>query len=123
MKKFLWIFTLALAPAFACEMPSDFVDKALFEIREENELLPNAGLQLSAAIKTEISKMIDIRHCADSDIYLGTYLTKSGLLFHLAYTIEDNCDGGNSFGVVLDANLQQIASILDSGIDCPVKDF
>lgn len=45
-------------------------------------------------------------------------LTFEGHTLNLVYTIEDSCDGGNSYGYIVDENGKIFASIQDYDIYC-----
>ncbi|WP_413291360.1 hypothetical protein [Bdellovibrio sp. HCB337] len=92
-------------------------------IEERATLLPNAGLQMNGILRRHVTKVIDLKGTGCSNKYIKTtsFLTKSGKLFHAVYTNEDLCDGGNSYGVVVNANLEVVADIHDGNFSCDKK--
>lgn len=103
--------------ALAC-MPTELENESLGSIDEKFTELPKAGLKISSLVRKEVNKITDISGCKDEDVSVSTFLTNSGKLFHAVYTSEDYCDGGNSYGAVLDANLRGVALIGDSDFYC-----
>ena len=108
---------LATSSSYAC-MPTELVDGALYTIEEKFTELPKAGLQLTSLVRKEVNKVEDVSHCSNENMSISSFLTPSGKLFHAVYTSEDECDGGNSYGAVLDANLKPVAHIGDSDFYC-----
>ncbi|MBK26694.1 MAG: hypothetical protein CME70_22020 [Halobacteriovorax sp.] len=109
---------LASSTSFACNIPSELEDAALYTIEEKFTELPKAGLEITSLVRKEVNKIEDISHCSSKDMSVSSFLTPSGKLFHAVYTSEDHCDGGNSYGAVLDANLKAVAHIGDSDFYC-----
>ncbi|MEZ4741792.1 MAG: hypothetical protein R3B45_04990 [Bdellovibrionota bacterium] len=48
----------------------------------------------------------------------GLRSKESGQIFEAFYTMDDECDGGNSFGIIVDSAGELIGSIDDSDIFC-----
>ena len=117
MKLLIALTILASSSVFAC-MPTELVDGALYSIEEEFTEIPNAGLKITSLVRKEVNKVEDISHCTNENMTASSFLTPSGKLFHAVYTSEDECDGGNSYGAVLDANLKPVAKIGDSDFYC-----
>ena len=98
--------------------PSELEDVALYTIEEKFTELPKAGLKLTSLVRKEVNKVEDVSNFSNENISVSSFLTPSGKLFHAVYTSEDICDGGNSYGAVLDANLKSVAHIGDSDFYC-----
>jgi hypothetical protein len=119
MKSIIVLFSvLASLNTWAC-MPKELVDGALYTIEEKFTVLPNAGLKLTSLVKKEVRKLDEtIRGCKNDQISIRSFLTPKGILYHAVYSNDDDCDGGNSYGAVLNANLRGVALIGDSDFYC-----
>ena len=51
--------------------------------------------------------------CEDKDIKQMMVTTSSGVIFYAIHTNEDHCDGGNSFGILVNSQKQTIGHIYD----------
>jgi hypothetical protein len=117
MKLLIALTIFASSTTYAC-MPTELVDGSLSTIEEKYTELPGADLKFSSLVRKEVSKVEDISECTDENMAVSSFLTPTGKLFHAVYTFEDECDGGNSYGAVLDANLRPVAQIGDSDFYC-----
>lgn len=115
MKLLIALTILTSSSAYAC-MPTELVDGALYTIEEK--FTEVYGLKLTSLVRREVNKVEDISHCSNENISITSFLTPSKKLFHAVYTSEDECDGGNSYGAILDANLKAVAQIGDSDFYC-----
>ena len=124
----LLMLTMSLN-VFAC-MPKELEGKSLQHTYEEDEnnsdfkVLENTGLKITDSIRLEVNKVIEINgdtYCSNEQMAADTFMTKKGTIYHAVYTADDHCDGGNSYGVVLNANLEQVAAVQDSDFYCPKK--
>ena len=90
------------------------------EIENQATLLPKAGLKMVDSMRKTINTVIDISgpHCPNSSFTTASFVTKSGKLFHAVHTIDDSCDGGNSYGVIFNANLEPVGAIQDTDFAC-----
>lgn len=121
MKVIALIFGLSLSSSLiACpNFPTELENKSIGDMEELATALPQSGLKVDSRIRALVNKVIELSsECKNSFITAESFLLKNGKLVHLAYTSEDICDGGNSYGVVLDANLNIIASIQDTDFYC-----
>lgn len=120
---FLTAFVLTLSTAsYACQLPSYLKGQSLSTFAQKAQELKYSGFKISSEVRDLVRKVIDIDDsCKNNFLSAKTYLLKNGKIIHLAFTNEDICDGGNSYGVVLNANLQPIASIQDTDFYCPVE--
>lgn len=121
MKTILSLLTaITITNTYACEnFPKELENKSIGDMSEISQELPNSGLKVDSKIRSLVNEVIELTsECKNSFITAESFLLPSGKLLHLAYTSEDICDGGNSYGVVLDANLNIVASIQDTDFYC-----
>ena len=110
------------ASLLACHLPSYLENQSLGTIKNFGRELTKSGFKITFLVRELVNKVIEIDDtCKNSYLTAETFLLKNGKIIHLAYTSEDICDGGNSYGVVLDANLRPLASIQDTDFYCPVE--
>lgn len=124
MKHLLVVFILMTSTyAFAC------IDQELKDIEEIGFIqdrataLPNAGLTVTSEMFHLVAGVADLSGtgCTQADLVTKSFVTKSGKLYHVVHTNEDRCDGGNSAGVVLNANLKAVAKVEDATFGCYQK--
>lgn len=99
--------------------------KGIVDFEGVDEAPSPQRLVLNDQVRAEITKVISIngeegRVCPDEYIQVESVEMDNGEIFHLAYTNDDYCDGGNAYGVVLNASLEQVYSIQDYDIYCPI---
>jgi len=112
-----------MSSSFACNLPSYLEGQGLSTIDKMGKELKKSGFKITPMVRELVNKVIEIDDsCKNNFLSAQTYLLKNGKIIHLAYTSEDICDGGNSYGVVLDANLRPLASIQDTDFYCPVEE-
>ena len=58
------------------------------------------------------------QHCIDI-MSVVAYQGKSGKVYVEMHTNEDECDGGNIYGLILDINDEVVVEIGDSSLYCP----
>lgn len=85
-------------------------------------LLKDSAPKFSDSLMTssEVKKLIgefDATYCEDA-LSSSTIQVKGIGTLSFIYTVEDTCDGGNSYGYITDENNTLIGSITDSEINC-----
>ncbi len=121
MKKVLTLIAITLSfSSYACVIPSELNNGSLYQIFEEENYtdLQGGEIELTPQVRLEVGKVEDISHCSDENITISSFSTISGQVFHAVYTSEDICDGGNSYGAVLDENSKAVAHIGDGDFYC-----
>jgi hypothetical protein len=114
------LFFLFAQVSFASECISVFGDKVIRDIEEDpqhfysiiEKEVPFPGKKMK-----EAGQEFDIKDCKRARLNVLEYLS-NGTRFKLVFTVDDQCDGGNSFGYVTDIKDKVIAKINDSFIEC-----
>lgn len=74
---------------------------------------------LNQPLATEYRKQVEailggsLDDCEDKSIKQMKVTTLSGVIFYAIHTNEDHCDGGNSFGIIVNSQKQTIGHIYD----------
>lgn len=93
---------------------------------ETIEHLPDTGVKMSAdRVKLwnkTYAKDFDAisKECIES-MNVALLRGPSGKLYVQMTTIEDQCDGGNTYGLITDINNEIVVDISDSYYSCPAK--
>jgi dimeric dUTPase (all-alpha-NTP-PPase superfamily) len=66
----------------------------------------------------ELNDGFEYEYCKDAIKRVDLKHKITGEFVSLFYTIEDNCDGGNSYGAVMNDDGEFFATIQDSDISC-----
>lgn len=120
MKLLIALTILASSATYACTIPSELYNGALYQIFEEENYtdLQGGEIEFTPEVRAEVQRIEDISECSDENLTVSSFSTISGKVFHAVYTIEDDCDGGNSYGAVLDENSKAVAHIGDGDFYC-----
>lgn len=118
MKTLIAALVLLSSSAYACAV----ADMNIYEIREESHFVEvSAGSAVFPGYlfsQFESLGDFEIDRCKDA-IKEVVVQDTDGSRLRLLYTIEDSCDGGNSYGVILDdKTLAPVALIHDSDVSC-----
>ena len=109
----LTTFAAALVDFDGVTSTSDIYDQNL-------EMVPMA-IPLTPALRQLVIKSFGYDKpedfCADKDIQRMKFITVKGNVFYAVHTNEDYCDGGNSYGVLLDKDLNPVAWIHDGDFE------
>lgn len=75
--------------------------------------------------KTQVKQLWKSAHdfeledkCFDNGIFSNTFKTLSGMIYTAIGTLDDDCDGGNTYGVITDKDNNLIGQIGDSEFYC-----
>lgn len=121
MKLLMVLMTLVLGNAYACPELNG-VDLADGDGPWTYTELEISGLVLSEAEFNNIPTFagdFDYEQCKDAIVASKVQDKLTGKIFTAVYTNEDHCDGGNSYGVLYDQEMQTIlGTIGDSFISC-----
>lgn len=123
MKNLILSLTLLFisSSAFAADCAKEVINESEYTRSEDVKMLGNTGVKFSAdrvqawndyfeyKIEQECIEIMDV------DVYQG----QSGKIYVELTTNDDPCDGGNTFGIILDLNNQIVGEIGDSDYYCP----
>lgn len=75
-------------------------------------------LEVTESMYETILELHDVerQYCSIHNLELKKLTSDLRESFFIVYTTSDSCDGGNSFGLVLNENLEKIGEISDSDI-------
>lgn len=87
------------------------------EITEKAVSVTPKAIPMTQALRDLVIQSLDYQNdefqCDDKDIARTEFITEQGNLYYAVHTAEDYCDGGNSYGVVVDKNQAPLAWIRD----------
>ena len=97
---------------------------SLFELKEDasidyQEEVATPSFEQSLLGSSQLIELIgefDSQYCQNA--LTQDIMTFKGQSLNLIYTIEDSCDGGNSYGYISDSQGLVVATIQDSDIYC-----
>ncbi len=123
----LIIFSFQLQATELCSELMQELDiqyPSLFELKEEASLdyqeeVDTPSFEQSLLGSSQLIKLIgefDSQYCQNA--LTQDMMTFKGQSLNLIYTIEDSCDGGNSYGYITDSQGLVVATIQDSDIYC-----
>lgn len=118
MKTFIALLMLATTSAFACSID----DMNIHQVREESDftevsakIVPFPGYLFS---QSETLASFEYEECKNA-VTEVTMQAIDGSRIRMLYTTEDSCDGGNSYGLIIDdKTLSPVAVINDGDISC-----
>lgn len=113
--------SVAAGQALACpelnyvDLASDYDRDEYIEVHSEK--LPK--LSKEEFLKYSAFQDFEYEYCADALVLKQLEATQTGNIYTVVMTMEDHCDGGNSYGNILDESGEVIlGSIGDSFISC-----
>lgn len=118
MKTLIALATLLSASAFACSVD----DSNIYTVENESDfvVVSEAKVPFPGYLFSQFPSLGDFDYDSCKDAVKETIVKGAdGSRLRLIYTIEDSCDGGNSYGMVIDdKTLAPVALIHDSDISC-----
>ncbi len=118
MKTLIALSLLFTSSVYACAVD----DMNIHEIREESRFteVGNGSAAFPAYLFSQFEALgdFDYESCRDAVTEVIVQDT-DGSRLRMLYTIEDSCDGGNSYGLIIDdKTLAPVALITDGDVSC-----
>lgn len=118
MKTLIVFVLLITSSAFACSVE----DTSIYQVREESDFTEISAKDVAfpGYLFSQFESLgdFDYESCKDA-VTEVTMQAADGSRIRMLYTNEDSCDGGNSYGIVIDdKTLAPVALINDSDISC-----
>lgn len=118
MKTFIALLMLTTTSAFACSVD----DMNIHQVREESDFteVSATGVAFPGYLFSQFESLgsFEYEECKDA-VTEVTMQASDGSRIRMLYTTEDSCDGGNSYGIVIDdKTLAPVALINDGDISC-----
>lgn len=120
MRSLLILFSLVTLNAYACPEMND-IDLSSSMGEEKYEVLERASIMLEEDEFNKIPNLseFDYEECRDHLTGRMLQSTITGKKYLAITTNDDSCDGGNSYGALLDEKFENVvADINDGGIYC-----
>lgn len=124
MKKLIVLITVLFSVnnVLAATCAEEVLDHANYaRAHDKIVMLNNSGAEMDAARVQAWNEYFgyDIDQACVDIMTVETYQGESGKVYVELTTNDDPCDGGNTYGIILDLNNQVVGEIGDSEYYCP----